>query len=176
MASLTVLCLLWKQFVSRWFSHIPHVIKDCFCQLCICLVGTKGLSDQSKIWIQCIVWDWTFFFNALIIRKSHQCASCLSGKWESKCSEDWSSCALGSDSQLPKGQFLKSLLSLGGKHQGSRDVRGLSARKKSKSKIVLPLCFQTISKRSVKIFHVIISIGGVSVPSVSLLSEFSLLI
>ena len=73
---------------------------------------------------------------------------------------------MGSRSQLPEGQFLKSL-SLGGKRQASRDIRGVSAREK-KSKTVLPLCVQTISKPLVEIFHVTISIGGASVPSVSL--------
>ena len=79
---------------------------------------------------------------------------------------------MGSHSQLPEGQLLKSL-SLGGKSQASQDVRGVSARKKWKSKAVLPLCVHTITKPLVGIFHVIISIGGASV-QVSLLSGFSL--
>lgn len=36
---------------------------------------------------------------------------------------------MGSHSQLPEGQLLKSL-SLRGKRQASRDIRGVSARKK----------------------------------------------
>lgn len=42
------------------------------------------------------------------------------------------------------------------------------SKEKKKSKTVLPLCIQTISKPLVGISHVIISIGGASVSSVSL--------